>query len=801
MNRLWSARSNAKPRWVLFLIASFAVVWFFWPSDAAQGAKDKPKGKTGAVVTAPRYVAVQGVKKLREFVAGKKGELELVLYLAAAKDAQGNALSWDPRGRGTLQIRARSDSGITFGKNSNAAAVPVDVSRSSQGRVSVKVPYSVSSRVRVRNYKLRIQVSVPLRAADGARIQDAGALSLPARVDTPLRTKIIVVAILLFAVFLFIVEWVRVDVVAILMMVSLPLLNLLSSKLTFTGLSSNAVIAIIGVMIVSAGLNKVGLVSRAVAPVIKAAGSSSTKLMVFLSSLIALISSVMQNTGAAVLFLPGIRNACKVMKIPISKVLMPIGMCAILGGTITMIGTSPLILLNDILPEGVSKFSLLELTPIGVAFVLSGVLYFSTVGSKFLKQITEAQSAREGQTQAAVDEGGDTRTYYHDLEGPFELVVPTDWEPRAGVESLTAIRKQYWVSVVSTAHPGEPSELAPPPSSHIRAGQHLCVYGPTELVDDFVREFGLVRLEKPQRFRELFNPAVAGTVEALVSPRSSLIGRTIREVGFRSSFGVSTLALYREGRTYYEQKSDIPLLPGDAVLIHSTWEHLETLGHAHHNFKIITPLEAEIQKPSKAGSAVACFLLAMTLMLVSSFYFQKLPYNPIPLGVCLMIGAVGMVVTGVLPIHAAYEAVDWRTVFLLGGLIPLGMAVDRTGTAEWIARGVVSALGDSVTPLLLIAVLACLSGMFCLVISNVGACTLLVPLGASMATQIGVDPRVAAIVVGLGVSNSFLLPTHQVNALYMGPGGYRTKDYMKIGGIMSLIYIIVLVSMTYFFYL
>ena len=243
------------------------------------------------------------------------------------------------------------------------------------------------------------------------------------------------------------------------------------------------------------------------------------------------------------------------------------------------------------------------------------------------------------------------------------------------------------------------------------------------------------------------------------------------------------------------------MLPGDAVLIHSTWEHLETLGHAHNNFKIITPLEAEIQKPSKAGAAVTCFLIALTLMLVSSFYFQKLPYNPIPLGVCLMIGAVGMVVTGVIPIHAAYEAVDWRTVFLLGGLIPLGMAVDRTGTAEWIARGVVSAFGDSITPLLLIAVLAVLSGVFCLVISNVGACTLLVPLGASMATQIGVDPRVAAIVVGLGVSNSFLLPTHQVNALYMGPGGYRTKDYMKIGGIMSIIYIIVLVTMTYAFYL
>jgi di/tricarboxylate transporter len=246
--------------------------------------------------------------------------------------------------------------------------------------------------------------------------------------------------------------------------------------------------------------------------------------------------------------------------------------------------------------------------------------------------------------------------------------------------------------------------------------------------------------------------------------------------------------------------SDIPLAAGDALLLYSSWEHFHVLQEAHRNITIITPLEVEIQKPSKAAPAVLCFLGALTLMLISSFYFQKLPYNPIPLSVCLMLGGLGMVVTRVMTIQEAYAAVDWRTVFLLGGLIPLGMAVDRTGTAEWIATGVVGALGDSLTPLLLLSVLAVMSGAFCLVISNVGACTLLVPLGVSMASQIGIDPRVAAIVVGLGVSNSFLLPTHQVNALYMGPGDYRTKDYMKIGGVMSLVYVAVLVSMTYLFY-
>ncbi len=162
---------------------------------------------------------------------------------------------------------------------------------------------------------------------------------------------------------------------------------------------------------------------------------------------------------------------------------------------------------------------------------------------------------------------------------------------------------------------------------------------------------------------------------------------------------------------------------------------------------------------------------------------------------------MGMILSKVMTISEAYRSVDWRTVFLLGGLIPLGMAVDQTGTAQWIAKGIIIGLGNFMSPLLLLVILACLSCAFTMVISNVGACALLVPLGVSIAHQIGIDARVAVIVVGLGVSNSFILPTHQVNALYMGPGEYRSRDYIKIGGFLSLIYIVILVAMTYVFYL
>ncbi len=225
-----------------------------------------------------------------------------------------------------------------------------------------------------------------------------GVVTLPFTVDTHLRTKLLMLLVVGAAVFLFIVEWVRVDVVGILMMVLLPELELLNAQDAFRGLSSNAVVAIIGVMIISYGLNRAGLVSRIIQPVLGFIGKSSSRLVVIFSALIAAISSVMQNTGAAVLFLPAIRLAASHrLKTHISRVLMPIGMAAILGGTLTMIGTSPLILLNDILPQGMPKFGFLELTPIGLALVIGGIAYLSTGGMHLLAGSSPSRSdAKEG---------------------------------------------------------------------------------------------------------------------------------------------------------------------------------------------------------------------------------------------------------------------------------------------------------------------------------------------------------------------------------------------------------------------
>ena len=752
----------------------------------------------------PRFISVQLERPSRTLVAGETGTMELKATL------KGDQAAWDRNAETplTVWISTRQSSGISFLDPVHAdrphhhllvkfdqrdcAACPT---------LTKKVQYTVAPRTKTGEHFFWLDILGKLTAVDGKKIEDAGITVLPFDVDTHLRTKLLMLAVVAAVVFLFIVEWVRVDVVAMAMMVLLPELGLLNAKDTFRGLSSNAVIAIIGVMILSYGLNRAGLVHRMVQPILGFVGKGTSRLVVTFSSLIAAISGVMQNTGAAVLFLPAIRSVTSYrLKVPISRVLMPIGMAAILGGTLTMIGTSPLILLNDILPPGMPKFGFLELTPIGLAIVIGGIAYLSTVGMRLLKKVPASQSGSGDGSSEAAEEG--PLSSYPSITGPYEIGVPRDFRPGDLPLELKTIQKRFLIHLVALKHADNSVVLAPGGDISIHPGFALCIYGPEKGVRNFAEIYGLELMERPQSFRgTMFNRSLAGVVEGVVSPRSSLIGKTVREMHFRESYFTTLLAVHQDGHTFYQDIEERPLRSGDTLLLHGTWEHLQSLQELHQNLVIITPFEHEYHKPEKARSALICFVTALAMMIVSSFYFQKMPYNPIPLSICLMVGAVGMILLKVITISEAYHAVDWRTVFLLSGLIPLGMAVDQTGTARWIATGIVGALGSSMTPLLLLIVLAGLSCAFTLVISNVGACTLLVPLGVSLAQHIGIDPRVAAIVVGLGVSNSFLLPTHQVNALYMGPGEYITKDYIKIGGLLSLVYITVLVAMVYLFYL
>ncbi len=595
---------------------------------------------------------------------------------------------------------------------------------------------------------------------------------------------ILTMTVLVFVICLFVFEWVRVDVVGIMMMVLLPLIGLVTPNEAFSGLSSNAVCSIIAVIIIGAGLDKTGVMNNVAKPIMTLAGKSENRIILFIAGSVALISSLLQNIGAAALFLPVTQRISKRLGIPASRVLMPMAFCAIIGGTITLVGASPTILLNDLMVIGGEKlapFGLFTQTPIGLALVGSALLYFVVFGRFILPAQTGKFS--KGASEMLTRE-------YQGVNSIVELHVP-DTGVTGTLEELT-IRAKFLVTVIGISSPAVKA-VNHVPRSHevISADCDVAVAGKWENIEKLAQEYGWQIKDSLETFADTLANTNAGVAEAVVSPRSDLIGKTLNEVRFKEHYQLNPLVLFKDNKKFYSGLTYLPLSKGDTLLLQGPWDKFHILNNKPKPRSLVfaSPLEGEILRPQKALFAVIWLAIA----LIQVIFFDT------ALAVALMSGALGMIITGVLTIDEAYGAVDWMTVFLLAGLIPLGIAFEKSGTAAFIAQGVLGFVGTPV-PIVLLAVIGIMTTFFTLVISNVGATVLLVPLCMNMAMMAGADPRMAALVVGLSASNSFILPTHQVNALVMRPGGYRTVDYAKAGIVMTFIFLFVELLMIYLFY-
>ncbi len=611
---------------------------------------------------------------------------------------------------------------------------------------------------------------------------------------------IAVLCLLGFTVFLFVSELLRVDLAAILVMVVLGMLSyfpglegLADVRHLFDGFASNAVISIIAVMIIGAGLDKTGLMSKVAAAILRFGGSTEKRVVPVICGTVGFISSFLQNVGAAALFLPVVSRISARTDIPLSRMLMPMGFCAILGGTMTLVGSSPLILLNDLivtantdLPEGqkMQAFSLFSVTPVGAALLVSGIAYFMIFG----KWVLPAVHHRDGSSGRSMHEYL-KRLYGLDAD-IFEVSVPAG-NLLLG-EKIGEIMEAQHLYVIGYYASGN-RIIAPKLTQTIGNDCRLAILGKKADVQEMALDYGLVLHDDLGIFTEEFVPTRAGVAEIVIPPDSNFIGKTAREIDFRQSLGLSLLAIYRGGETFsYVETEDhegtrigvIPFQVGDTLVVHAQWDRLVQMKKNRAVVVVTSDFPQEELRPQKVGWALVFFLIALSLILATD----------IRLSLCLLVGAVGMMITRVLSIDEAYEAVGWNTVFLLASLIPLGHAVQSSGTAEWIAHQILTIL-DGWPLWSLQAGVALLSTVFTLVMSNVGATVLLVPLAVSIAVAAGGDPAVFALTVAISTSNSFLIPTHQVNALIMGPAGYRVIDFVRTGGIMTVLFLVVSILM------
>jgi di/tricarboxylate transporter len=597
----------------------------------------------------------------------------------------------------------------------------------------------------------------------------------------------VVLGLLGLTIILFAFEIVRVDIAAVLVMVLLGLLSLIPGlqgmadpTSLFNGFSSNAVISLIAVMIVGAGLDKTGLMSRVAVFILHIAGIAERRILPILNSTIGITSGFMQNAGAVALFIPVASRISARTGIPVSRLLIPMSFCAKLGGTLTLVGSSSTIVLNELLPEGMEHFSLFEQTPVGIALLVTGIVYFSMAGHYVLPKAGGEGSEGEGTA------GYFARVYGlgYDVE---EMTIPAG-SPLDGMK-IEEVERDGQVRIIATNNRDRLS-INPYGEDVLHAGMELAVMGRT--VEDLQEFAGQARLrirEDLQIFADVLSSAVAGVGEVVIPPDSSVIGKTCEDIWMSRAYGLSVLAIHRGGETLSRSVRSIPLRAGDTLVAHTSWEALFRL-EKNPDFLVVTSeYPHEEFRPQKVRLATLFFGIAMALIL----------FTDMPLSLALMVGAIGMILTRVLSMDEAYESVSWKTVFLLAGLIPLGNAVHNSGTDVWIGLHVLNFMGD-VPAWVLQAAIAVLATFFALVMSNVGAVILLVPMAigiATMAQSMGIDadPRIFALTVGIAATNAFILPTGQCNALVMGPGGYHVRDFLKAGGIMTLLFLVVTLVM------
>jgi di/tricarboxylate transporter len=526
--------------------------------------------------------------------------------------------------------------------------------------------------------------------------------------------------------------------------------------------------------------------------IIKIVGRSELRIMAVISLTVAFISSFMQNIGAAALFMPATMRISRQLNFSVGRILMPMGFCAIIGGCLTLVGSSPLIMLNDLMEawwlnnpkagiiQPFSPFGLLDVTPIGIVLLLTAIVYFALFGKKLLP--ADACSLDDGCMDRRLQE-----IYGDEVGRSYELAVPA-YYPNQTLGELK-IRPRYHITVVGIAkNDGYKKEFAPTKESVIEAGDSLWVMSSEKNIKRLVNDQGWLVKPEHDVFADENFPDESGVVEGVVIPHSNLSQHTMEELQFRGLFQINPLAIVRGDKIIMDEINVTELQQGDTILMQGRWKQFRLLVDQM-DIALIDDIRGEELKPERTRCAIFFLIMALTLALV----FE------VKLSIALLTGALGMILTRIIPADRAYEAVDWRTVFLLSGLIPLGTAFEITGTAAYIAQKVLAAVGDP-SPLLLMLVISLLTSFFSLVASNVGATVLMIPLAMNMAFAIGSNPLVAALVVAVSASNTFILPTHQVNALIMRPGGYKTMDYIKAGLGMSVLYIGVLMLCLKFFF-
>lgn len=599
---------------------------------------------------------------------------------------------------------------------------------------------------------------------------------------------IITLVILLVAIIFFVTEWLRVDVVALGVVVALMVMNIITVPEGLAGFSSTAVISIGALFIVGGAVFHTGLANVIAAQILRVAGASERRLMLVLMVSVAVLSAFISSTGVVALLLPAMVSLSKRLDLPPSKLLIPVAFSSLLGGTATLIGTPPNVIASEALQTGgYEALGFFSFAPLGLTLIAVGTAFMLFVGTRLLPVRHPAISVQNVETPEQLFK-------IHNLpDNLFRLKVPPDSSLVGKTIEETHLREEHGLTVVriirqpvTNGRGGRPGRSVlqrsadesinhPGPLTEFQADDLLIVQGNGETVSKAATEFGAIFVTSAPVDTGDVITGQTGIAEVILRPRSALLGKTIRGSEFGSRYRVTVLAIKRTGSDDVLPVEDTPLKFGDMLIVEGEWKDIFAMKRKRHDFIVMgEPEAAQMGAFARTTRApFALMILAGMVVLIAS--------NMLDLATASLLAALAVVLTGCLTMDEAYEAIDWKSLILIAGMLPMSTALESVGLVSVVADGLIDGLG-AIGPTAVLAGLFLMGMTFTQVLSNTTTAVLLAPIALLTANEMGVKPEAFILAVAFSTSLAFATPVASpVNTLVMTAGNYKFSDYARAG--------------------
>ena len=580
-----------------------------------------------------------------------------------------------------------------------------------------------------------------------------------------------VFGLLLITIILFVSGLFRLDVVAIMVIIALILSGLLSPTAALAGFGDPVVLLIAGLFVVGEALFRTGVAYAIGDWLMRVAGTNESRLLILLMLVVAGLSAFMSSTGAVAIFIPVALNlAAKVGSSP-SRLMMPLAFASLIGGMLTLIGTPPnLVVSTQLTKEGLESFGFFDFTPIGLLVLLAGIAYIMLFGRRLLPRGEGLESAAKDRLSLI-----DLAEIYNVTNQLHRLRVWAGSPMEGKTVGQALLRTRYGVTVLGAERQQRRTKKVKPAlmGTEFRAGDIIYVVGTDEEVDRLIKVEELERLDVGEGQSKVAAQEL-GLVEVLLAPRSELIGKTLSEARFRERYGLSVLAVLRQGEPLKKKLVETPLAFGDSLLMGGGWTQIDLLQGKQKDFLVLNlPREMSEVAPNRSKAPWA-LLVTLGMMLLMTF---KL----VDAVTAVLLAALAMVLIGCVSMKDAYRSVNWESLVLIAGMLPMATVLEKTGGVELIVNTLTESLGQF-GPIALMAGLFIITSLFSQFISNTATTVLVAPIAVGTAMAAGVSIYPFLMTVALAASTAFSTPVASpVNTLVLGPGGYKFNDFIKVG--------------------